>query len=420
MGMRVLFVSLNLLTSVLIARILGQQDYGRFAYIVVVVTFLTTPATLGLDRLLVREVAVYALKEQWDYLSGLLRWSNATVLLTSVGIVSLVIGLTWTTNLVANPLRIPLSIALLGVPFASLSALRLATMKGFNRVSTGLGVDLVISPLLLAGIVLLAYWLWPGQLSLLAIILAKLSTMAIILVVGITLLRGIMPLQIWKAQPKYLRRQWISSALPMMVIGGIQAIHSRIDLFMLGNMQGADVVATYSAVYQGINYIGLILSSANSLIAPRIASLYAAGKTEELQGLLLWNTRLVTGLSAAVCLPLVVFSKPFLSLYGPNFTSGSTAILILCVGQLVSAGTGSVGVLLNMTGHEKSVLWSIAVSTVLNIGCNLVLIPRWGINGAALATAISLSFVNFFKVYWAHKKLGLATTFFARRSGREP
>ncbi len=419
MGMRILFVSLNLLTSVLIARILGQQDYGWYAYIVVVVSFLTTPATLGLNRLLVREVAIYAQKQQWGYLSGLLRWSNLVVFLTSSGLLALGVGLTWTTNLVAEPLRLPLSVGLLGIPVAAIGALRLAAMKGFNRVNLGAGIDLLVSPLLMGGLVLLTYWLWPGPLPLVAIVVAKLATMVIILGIGITLLRYIVPSAVWSTPPEYLSQKWISSALPMMVISGIQVIHTRIDMFMLANMQGADVVAVYSAVYQGMSYIGLILVSANSLIAPRIAGLYATDQIDELQDLLIWNTRLITLLSAFASVVLVIFSDPFLSLYGPDFASGSTAILILAGSQLINAGTGSVGVLLNMTGHEQSVMYSVAISTILNIGCNLIMIPLWGINGAALATAISLSFVNFAKVYWAHRRLGLATTCFARL-GQEP
>jgi O-antigen/teichoic acid export membrane protein len=103
-------------------------------------------------------------------------------------------------------------------------------------------------------------------------------------------------------------------------------------------------------------------------------------------------------------------SHLYLNLFGENYLSGRSALFILCVGQLVNAATGSVGVLLNMTGHERAMVISVGMSAGLNICLNIFLIPRWGIDGAAVATIISLTFVNLVKVRWAYRYLGINVT----------
>jgi len=79
----------------------------------------------------------------------------------------------------------------------------------------------------------------------------------------------------------------------------------------------------------------------------------------------------------------VVFGQPYRSAY--------PALAILCGGQLFHAATGAPGLFLNMTGHEGDTAIAVAVTAVLNVLLNLLLIPQFGIAGAATATAVSLS-----------------------------
>jgi len=109
---------------------------------------------------------------------------------------------------------------------------------------------------------------------------------------------------------------------------------------------------------------------------------------------------------------LVGFEPAYLKIFGDSYIQGWGALAILSIGQLVNAATGSVGVLLTMTGHERYMVVSAGLSAILNIVLNTILIPLWGLNGAALATTISLIFINTIKSLWVARTLRLNATCF--------
>lgn len=103
----------------------------------------------------------------------------------------------------------------------------------------------------------------------------------------------------------------------------------------------------------------------------------------------------VIALSLPVALGLIVFGKPILAtVFGPEYAAGALALAILCVGQLLNAGFGSVGNILNMTGHERDTVLGVAIGAISNVALNLLLIPPLGIDGAAIAIAMSLLIWN--------------------------
>src|ERR1043166_6415893 len=70
---------LSLFITLVLTRSLGALDFGVYAYALAWVNFLTIPALVGLDRMLVREVAAGQVQSEWGVVRGLLRWSNAVV-----------------------------------------------------------------------------------------------------------------------------------------------------------------------------------------------------------------------------------------------------------------------------------------------------------------------------------------------------
>lgn len=101
-----------------------------------------------------------------------------------------------------------------------------------------------------------------------------------------------------------------------------------------------------------------------------------------------------------------------LSLFGSEFTVGYSALVILTVGQLVNALAGSVGFIMTMTGHQREAAWVTFGSTVLNISLNAILIPRFGIEGAATATAFTTALMNIVMFGYVQKRLQLNPTVF--------
>ena len=87
-------------------------------------------------------------------------------------------------------------------------------------------------------------------------------------------------------------------------------------------------------------------------------------------------------------------------------------LAILCIGQLANAGIGSVAYLLIMTGHGREAATGIGVGAIVELLLSLLLIPRWGASGAAVATAISLITWNVVLAVFLWRRTGISATAF--------
>jgi O-antigen/teichoic acid export membrane protein len=105
----------------------------------------------------------------------------------------------------------------------------------------------------------------------------------------------------------------------------------------------------------------------------------------------------------------VLAPRWILALFGSGFTSGSTSLAILAGGQFVNVVTGSVGFILMMCGYEKLMRNTILGIALLNMLLNFLLIPWFGVNGAAIATAVSLALMNLILVFIVYRKLKIMT-----------
>jgi O-antigen/teichoic acid export membrane protein len=111
--------------------------------------------------------------------------------------------------------------------------------------------------------------------------------------------------------------------------------------------------------------------------------------------------------------PVVVFIFFFADLlmgfFGEEYIQAAYLLRILIIGQFINVITGSVGFLLNMTGHEKDMRNVVFFSGPLALGLGLSLTPIYGPTGAAIATAIALASQNLIAVYMVKRRLGFNT-----------
>ena len=410
-GLKIANTGLALITSVLLARLLGTEGFGIYAYAIAWTTLLSIPATLGLDKLLVREVAIYQTQSAWGLMHGLIRWANQVVLWVSIGLFLIAVGVAWGLGTDSNEqVLLALGVALVSLPLASLRSLRLATMRGLHQVVMGQLPEMLLAPLFLIALTGCGYLFFKEDLSASWVVGIHVVATAITFVIGARLLHKILPNKVIKANPEYQIRQWIHSTLPLMFLGGMQIIYSRTDVLMLGAIKGAESVGIYVVVVRLAQLITFILMAVNSALAPTMASLYAEGKIEQLQRVLTKSARIILLISIPVTAILIGFCYWFLLLFGSDFTQGQTALTILSIAQLVNAGMGSVGQLLTMTGHENYTVITVGSGAVMNLVLNALLIPKWGINGAAFSTAVCIIFVNILNGVWVHRQLGINST----------
>ncbi len=413
------FVSIGLgfLSYVFFARWLGAFEFGIYVYCIGWATLLSVAAQVGLRTAALRFVPGYLAKEHYPRLAGFLRFAPVTVLGTGLTIGLAGIALVLAGDWFAGHYRVPLSIALVMVPFFALIRVNAGVARGFGRVAVAFVPRTAARalPLPVAAVLLLGFGvdLDAASVLLIAVVCALLS-----LVVQQRLITTGLPETVRAAPRSYEGGLWLQVAFPLWLIAGCAAVLGQTSILMVGAFMGPDEVGVYSAAARTATLVTLILFSVNALAGPRIARLHALGKMDELQALVSGVSLWIFWPSLVAVLILVFFGDRVLGLFGPGFAAAHGALAVLAFGQLVNAATGPVGLLLNLTGHHIVSFWVYLSFAVAGVVLNAALIPPFGIMGAAVAIAVTVGCLNLALVVVARRRLGINSLVFARRQAR--
>jgi len=410
-GLKVATTGLSFTINILLARLLGTADYGAYTYAMAWVSLLGVPAVFGLDTLLVRNIAAYQAQSAWGMMRGIINWANKVVFFASVGLALLAAMVAWYLPRHLDSQMLPtLWVALIVLPLMAMTRLRQSAMQGLAHVVSGQLPEMLIRPVLLLGFVGVTYIFLGKGLHAPWAMAMNIAATAVAFCVGAYLLHETIPQTVKEASPVYQSRLWLKSALPLIFIASMNAIHTYADIIMLGAIKGAKVTGMYVVANQGATIILFVLVSVNAALAPNIANIYAVGDMKRLQELVTKGARTIFMFSLPIALSLIFFGYWFLLLFGQEFTQAKTALAILCTGQLVNAAMGSVGLLLIMTGYERDAALGVGLSAGLDIILNMMLIPRWNLQGAATATTTSIIIWNVLLAFLVYKRLGIHST----------
>ena len=410
-GLRVIYMGCTFLTSLVLARFLGATEFGIYTYTVSWSYLLGVFGTVGMDNLLVREVAVYKSNTNWGLLRGILRWANILSLSFAIVVALTAIAIAWATGMAQDrALFSAFCLAMAALPFMALRNLRRGAMRGLQRVTLGLIPEMAIAPVAILTIVVFAFALSRDSVS--AVWCVGLYTIVTVATtaLSIKLLKNALPPATLLIAPQYRAGQWLASAIPFMLIEGIYIINARVDILMLGSLQSIADAGIYVPVNRGAQLINFVLMAVSSALAPKIADLFAAEKLPQLERLIIKTAKYALFPTCLITVVLVGISSWYLSLFGAEFVAGQSALIILCCGQLIFTITGLGGLILNMTGNEKYTAVTGAGSAALNTILNYFLISQWGVVGAAIATSVSLLLMNLSNIILVRLKLGIKST----------
>ncbi|NDI34860.1 flippase [Chengkuizengella sediminis] len=192
-------------------------------------------------------------------------------------------------------------------------------------------------------------------------------------------------------------------SLPMYLTSSMVLILNWTDTVMLGIFYNTEVVGIYSIVLKLSLLISFSLSSINMIILPKFSELYWGGRKQDLIKVFRFSAMLTFWLSIPILVITILLSPILLSVFGENYIVGTIPLTILCIGQCINCCTGSVMQLLNMTGHEKQAKNAIMVSAGVNLVCNALLIPLFGMIGAAIATSFSIIIRELIATMYAYR-----------------
>jgi O-antigen/teichoic acid export membrane protein len=414
-GLRFAFSGLSFLVTVLLARLLGTTGFGAYSYAFAWVTLLGIPAILGSDQLLVRDLAAYHAKSEWGLMRGLLRRANSAVLLASSALALFAAATAWALR-GPSPVMLPTFwVALILLPLIALTRVRQGAMQGLHRVALGAMPEQLIQPTLLLVFLSIAHSFLLYRLTAPLAMGLNVAACGVAFLVGALLLNGTLPRTVKQAAPVYRDRVWARSSLPLVFLAGAGVLFQQADTLILGALKGAKAVGLYTAAHKGADFIAFVLIAQSAAFASTAASLYATGDMERLQRLVTRLARWTLLASAPLALLLIGYGHWFLMyFYGRQFTQAWTALAILSSGQLANISMGSVGLLLVMTGHERDAATAIGAGAAANIVLNFVLVPRWGLEGAAAAYACGMILWNVWMAVTLYRKVGIHSTALGR------
>lgn len=410
-GIKVINMALVYANSLLLVRLTGVEGYGEYTFVIAWLQILLIPAALGFEGLISRELAVYTATHRWASAKGILRFANGLVLLNSIAIALIAFFIFQFTGLaVGTSSLFSLVMGLATLPFLALSRLRQYSLQAIKRVVAGQLPEMFIRPVIIFGCLAVALLAFGQGMSASVALLINLVATAIAFTVGAALLTKNIDPQTNAAASAYQPKLWLKAAMPMLLIGSMYVINGQTDSVMLGSLQGAKSVGLYTVANRGASLIGFASIAFAGPLSPVFATLHAQGNTAKLRSTFKKSCQLAFAISVVLAAVLILLSDQFLGLFGAEFLQSKLALFILLGGQLLSAFSGATPVLLNMTGYARDTVIGVAISAVLNIVLNAWLIPLRGIEGAAIATTISVVVWNVLLIGFTYRRFGFFAT----------
>jgi O-antigen/teichoic acid export membrane protein len=412
--LRVSAVGLEFLCLLMIARLLDAEAYGSYALAMTLVAIFAVPAALGFDRLVVRELAAYQALDDWPHANGLLRTGFRTVIAagTAAAAMTWLVGHFIVRPGATDPEHAILLAAAM-VPLLALARLRQATLQGLGHVTAGLAPEFLVQPAIV--IVLAGFLAITPQLPRSATVAMsfQVAAAAVALVLGAVVLRRRVPQELRRATPRHRARDWQRAGLAFMTLVFMTTVLTNVDMLLVGRLSGNAEAGVYKVATQLAMLVGLPLTAVSVAMAPVIAALHVSGRIEELRARSRAAARLIVAAACAVGAFVTVGGPWVLAAFGGDFAAGYVPTLILSTAYLMHSAMATSGYLLIMTAHETAVMAVFAAGAGLNVAGGLVLIPRFGLVGAAVSTAVSLCLVSVTCAVLARRWLGIDGTVFA-------
>ncbi len=401
---------LSYLMFVLVANALPAEEYGRFGFGIALAITLANIATLGTPTSLLRFLPHYLSSNQNARAKGYLLLSfrcvfafgailAAIVALATLFLPASLIGGSHTHILAAAFLTFVITIN------DYLSGLA----RGLGLISLSQFPKDVVWRSLVCIFAFLCIWFGWHQNGA-SVLLVSMWLLLLTTLGQLFLTRHHIGGVLRAAQTQYEMRPWIRSSLPIWGAGALVALVQQFDVVILGLLGYTAESGPYFAALRTASLLSLLLLAGNLAAAPLMSSQYHSGNIGAL-------TKTVRLISAGVGLPtllgfgfLALIGRWLLALFDPSFVSAYDILLIIGAGYTFDAAAGPTAYLLQMTGHERAFLKTIALSYTLVIIAQLICIPKFGLLGAAIPNALGMMFTASVCVYLNRKYIGIDTS----------
>lgn len=389
---------LQFIARLIIARYGLQTNYGIFSLALVVLNFAMILACLGLHLGATRYIAYFQGKQEVARVRGIipasLQLATAASIIISVAIFFSAEAIA--LNIFHTPDLVPaLRIFAVGIPFFTLINILAAIFRGFDRVEPQtyfqfMLLNVLFLLLLLAVILLDLPFIAVFYTYLAALVLAFVA----LVVYTVKKLPQLMVFTDSKADIS-VRKELLLFSLPLLGTATLHMVMNWTDTLMLGYFKTPEVVGLYNAAYPSAQFISIPLAALVLIYIPVATGLYSQNLMAELRRNYTVLTKWLSFLILPIFLVLCLFPEAVLNLFfGSAYIAAAPALRILSLGFIIGNLLGPNGAMLIALGETTFIMWATLAAAIANVLLNIVLIPPFGIVGAAIASAVSIALFN--------------------------
>lgn len=408
-AIRVAAAALAYGTQVLLARLMGKEGYGVFATAWVWIAVLGHGSLGGLALSICRFVPHHRVRGELDLARGFLAAGAAVALASGAAVAAAGAGLLWLArDLVSPNYWLPLAIALCVVPVFAVQDYVEGVARSFGWAALAIAPPFLLRQGLIALAMLAALaWGAPAEPAV-AVGCTLLATAVAVAIQAAAVQRRLRP-ALPAGRRAYRLRQWAAATLPMGLADLAVVLFGFLDVLLLGLFVPAGEVGIYFAATRLLQFVIFAQYAATAATAPRFAEAWARGDRAGLRELIRGTARLTALASLGIGAGLLVAAPWLLALFGAGFSASFGLLAILVCGAVVQSGFGPAEDLLNMLGAERMAALVSVAALLLAVALNLLLVPRFGVAGAATAMAFATAARGCALALAAKARLGLST-----------
>lgn len=400
---------LAFINQIILARILGAGGIGEVLLAVSIVKVFGLIGKFGMEEAMMRVVSSYIEKDDETRLRGALSFA-----LRLCFFVSVILGLfVWSCSgfismnmFHSEGLSRLLPFAAVAIPVSVMCEVIGGILKGFKETFKALLPQFGLSLFMR---ILIFLYLSMNVSDPIYAIYAFIAGESLALVLAAFFLRQ-KTVGIKKIPPTWEYSKILNIAYTMIFTGFSVYLFTQADLWMVGMLTSTEDVGVYGVSAKLVNLIAFPIGALSAIIPSLISSIHTSGNLDELRRVVRESARWTLSIAMPIILVLTLEGDIILKyVFGEKFVYGYTALLILAVGQIINTGAGLVGFFLQMTGGHKVYMKITIFFSIANVILNFMLIPHFGIYGAAFSTAICLAMINIVSVCVVYKRSSVLT-----------
>jgi O-antigen/teichoic acid export membrane protein len=276
--------------------------------------------------------------------------------------------------------------------------------QGFQTVTYASYVQQMIRPALFLALVPVFYLLGAG---IIGTVVAYGVSMLLGSLVAVYYLRKLFPpLFDNKVPARFETKELFAVSVPMSITAGAQYLNTWSAVWVMGAFAAAGPVGIFTAAARTATLSTIVRFAFSGIFSPIISSFYARSELEDLGRLYKDVSRWIFTGAFAIFLPIVLLSQQILAIFGPDFTAGWTALIIVSAAQLYSSSVGPTPRRLAMTGNQNVAMVATAAAALVGVAVSFALVPTLGMLGAALGMAAAITTENTATMLAVRRRIG--------------